>query len=104
LPDAKARRNRRRDGTIGSDGYLYGTRVDAATGSAKNQSGTVFRGSTNGALFTLATFDDTNSGAQPDTTFIRTADGRLLGTTEVVKEVFCSQHSMGHDAVLLIAI
>jgi uncharacterized repeat protein (TIGR03803 family) len=68
----------------GNDGYLYGTTHWGGT----NDSGTVFKISTNGALTTLYSFgsiQDTNGvaldGANPNAALVQGSDGNFYGTT-----------------------
>jgi len=67
-----------------ADGFLYGT--TAYGGAYTNTSmgfsgyGTIFRLSTNGALTTLYSFDNTN-GATPSGELVQDKDGTLFGTT-----------------------
>jgi uncharacterized repeat protein (TIGR03803 family) len=64
-----------------TDGFLYGTTFGNGAGNLMNQYGTVFRLSTNGSLITLAAFDYTNSGANPNSTLVQGPDAKLYGTT-----------------------
>jgi uncharacterized repeat protein (TIGR03803 family) len=61
----------------GDDGYFYGT---TAGFGRKPYDGSVYRVSTNGALFTLYEFMDANDGAGP-TPLVQGRDGYLYGTT-----------------------
>ena len=60
----------------GSDGYFYGTTFWGGT----NESGTVFKISTSGALTTLYAFSGTD-GSGPDAALVQGADGNFYGTT-----------------------
>ena len=61
----------------GSDGYFYGTTSDGGT----NDSGTVFKISTNGALTSLYSFTGGNDGASPHAALVQGSDGYFYGTT-----------------------
>jgi uncharacterized repeat protein (TIGR03803 family) len=61
----------------GSDGYLYGI---TTVGGTAGGFGTVFRASTNGALNTLVSFNNTN-GAKPEAGLTLGSDGNFYGTT-----------------------
>lgn len=60
-----------------SDGNLYGTTVAGGI----NNYGTVFKISTNGALYSLYSFTGGNDGAEPYGGLVRASDGNLYGTT-----------------------
>jgi uncharacterized repeat protein (TIGR03803 family) len=60
----------------GSDGYLYGV---TSLGGANNR-GAVFRVAPGGKLTTLASLDETTTGANP-TRIVQAADGNLYGAT-----------------------
>ena len=62
----------------GSDGYFYGTTQWGGT----NNTGTVFRINTNGALTTLYSFTGDNDGGNPQATLVQGSDGYFYGTTE----------------------
>jgi uncharacterized repeat protein (TIGR03803 family) len=64
--------------TLGRDGNFYGT---TTSGGSNQFFGTVFRFTTNGTLATLASFDGTNSGSQPQCPLVMDANGELYGTT-----------------------
>lgn len=63
--------------TFGPDGYLYGT---TQLGGLYNNSGTIFRISTNGGLVTIVNFSGTN-GAIPYAPLFLAQDGNFYGTT-----------------------
>jgi uncharacterized repeat protein (TIGR03803 family) len=62
----------------GSDGYFYGTTEAGGT----NDSGTIFRISTDGALTNLYSFSGGNDGAEPVAGLVQGNDGYFYGTTE----------------------
>jgi uncharacterized repeat protein (TIGR03803 family) len=66
--------------TLGQDGNFYGT---TTSGGAFGGFGTIFRFSTNGTLTTLATFDGTNSGNNPEGPLVMDTNGNLYGTTPI---------------------
>ena len=61
----------------GSDGYFYGT---TSEGGGTNNSGTVFKISTTGALTTLYEFTGGDDGANPNG-LVQGSDGNFYGTT-----------------------
>jgi uncharacterized repeat protein (TIGR03803 family) len=61
----------------GSDGYFYGTTQNGGT----NNSGTVFKISTKGALTSLYSFTGTDDGANPYAGLVQGSDGYFYGTT-----------------------
>ena len=61
----------------GADGNFYGTTEYGGT----NGEGTLFRVTTNGALSTLASFEDSLSGSYPQAGLVQGADGSFYGTT-----------------------
>jgi uncharacterized repeat protein (TIGR03803 family) len=62
---------------LGSNGYFYGT----TSGGGTNQSGTVFKISTNGTLTTLYTFTGGDDGGTPSAGLALGSDGYFYGTT-----------------------
>ena len=62
----------------GGDGYFYGMSYSGGT----NYSGTVFKISASGALFTLHSFTGANDGANPYAGLVQGNDGYFYGTTE----------------------
>lgn len=62
--------------TLGTDGYFYGTTVQA-----NNDSGEVFKVTPSGSLIVLHTFTNGDDGGAPVAPPIEGADGNLYGTT-----------------------
>jgi uncharacterized repeat protein (TIGR03803 family) len=62
----------------GSDGSFYGT----TDSGGRNNDGTVFKISANGALTSLYSFTDANDGGNPYAGLVQGSDGNLYGTTE----------------------
>ncbi len=69
------------DLVLRGDGSFYGTTYFGGTNDWPKGYGTVFRVTTNGALTTVVSFDNTN-GAEPFAGLTEGADGSLYGTTE----------------------
>lgn len=61
----------------GGDGYLYGTTYRGGT----NDSGTVFKITTNGVLTGLYSFNGTNDGGTPEAALVQGGDGYFYGTS-----------------------
>ena len=80
----------------GSDGYLYGSTSVGGT----NNSGTVFKINTNGALISLHSFTGGNDGANPQAALVLGSDGNLYGVTEGGARR--NQHGLGQGTVFKI--
>jgi len=65
--------------TLASDGFLYGTTITGGT----NNSGVIFRVSTNNSFEVVHTFSNagTNDGYAPNAPLVQATDGWLYGTT-----------------------
>jgi uncharacterized repeat protein (TIGR03803 family) len=73
----------------GNDGYFYGT----TSGGGTNNSGTVFKISTNGALTGLYSFTGSNDGASPNG-LVQASDGNFYGTTEAGGNFFTNYYDL----------
>jgi uncharacterized repeat protein (TIGR03803 family) len=81
----------------GTDGSFYGTTFFGGA----NNFGTVFKFATNGAVTTLAVFDNTN-GAYPQAGLIQASDGNFYGTTSG-GGTYTNQSGQGYGTIFKLA-